>query len=283
MVGAYNATPQATTGKSPAELLHGKRMRTRLDVMGRQKLSGTDDGAVRRQVEERQLAQKRYADGRRAAADGQFRTGQWVKTRKPQPRKGENRYNEPVMIRRQLGTHTFETSDGRVWHQNQMVKGEPAPEGNQRTQQPTQSAAVYPILFGNISWQEEEEEEAESHENEKPEQEETHQDNGDHDTVVAPTPEAGSEPTDGENETSQMDISRQTNQTSYMDLDMSGVEALPEEETPEEWTTPGESRTATESNRQRKRTADEDKTPQIMLRKQPKRIIKKPRYLEDYV
>lgn len=32
MVGAYNATPQATTGRSPAELLHGRPMRTRLNV-----------------------------------------------------------------------------------------------------------------------------------------------------------------------------------------------------------------------------------------------------------
>lgn len=34
MVASYNATPQATTGKSPAELLHGRPMRTGLNVVG---------------------------------------------------------------------------------------------------------------------------------------------------------------------------------------------------------------------------------------------------------
>lgn len=32
MVGVYNATPHGTTGTSPSELLHGQRMRTRLEV-----------------------------------------------------------------------------------------------------------------------------------------------------------------------------------------------------------------------------------------------------------
>ena len=52
ILGAYNSTAQATTGRSPAELLHGRSMRTRLHVRG-QKVSpdsGRDKRAVTNQA-----------------------------------------------------------------------------------------------------------------------------------------------------------------------------------------------------------------------------------------
>ncbi|XP_003748685.2 uncharacterized protein K02A2.6-like, partial [Galendromus occidentalis] len=96
MIGAYNATPQATTGKSPAELLHGRRMRTRVDVIGRHMEREKSDQTLRKQVLEKQNNQKTYADNRRAAKEVSFGSGDWVRIRKATAAKGESKYTTPV-------------------------------------------------------------------------------------------------------------------------------------------------------------------------------------------
>ena len=73
MLGAYNATPQATTAFSPAELLHGRPMRTKLNVTGSKivtPISGLE--TIRERVAERQSYQKSYADSRRVAKEQNF-------------------------------------------------------------------------------------------------------------------------------------------------------------------------------------------------------------------
>lgn len=168
MVGTYNATTHATTGKSPAELLHGKRMRTKLDVAGHRTVS-TEPDPVRSRVEEKQRQQKRYADERRAASPCKFEPGEWVKIRKPQCRKGESKYSEPMRIQERRGQDAYQMTDGRVWHRNRMVKyaadthtkeaARPEPddypeETSHRRNQPEQA-----VMFGLDSFSEEEEDE----------------------------------------------------------------------------------------------------------------------------
>ncbi len=53
---AYRATPQSTTGVTPAELLQGRRLRTRLDML---------TPSLTRQVEQRQSQQKHAHDSNR--------------------------------------------------------------------------------------------------------------------------------------------------------------------------------------------------------------------------
>lgn len=64
---AYRITPQGTTGMSPAEMLLGKRSRTRLDLLK----PHTAD-----RVEANQLKQKEYHDSR--AKDLKFDVNQGV-------------------------------------------------------------------------------------------------------------------------------------------------------------------------------------------------------------
>ena len=157
MVAAYNATPQATTGKSPAELLHGRRMRTKLDVVGGPQAE-TDDADVRKRVEVRQEIQRAYADSRRAPKTAELQQGMRVQAKKPQWRKGESRYNPPIVIEKRLGRMTYKTSDGRIWHRNSLAECRlQSPTGHSRNV-PELERGSQPILtmfFGDKSFDEE--------------------------------------------------------------------------------------------------------------------------------
>ena len=58
MISMYNASPQSTTGISPSELLHGRRMRTKLDVQHVDLKERRVDNELREVVEDRQEKQK---------------------------------------------------------------------------------------------------------------------------------------------------------------------------------------------------------------------------------
>lgn len=84
----YRCTPHATTGLSPALLLHGRKPRHRLHVLG---LSYTEFlknpfeemQRLRERVQQRQDHSRRYTDGRRAARTPRFRVGDLVRVKKP--------------------------------------------------------------------------------------------------------------------------------------------------------------------------------------------------------
>ena len=122
MITTYNATPQATTGKSPAELLHGKRMRTKLDVVGKTAEEEEGDDQTRERVTRIQNKQKTYADERRAARTEEIQPGDWVRCRKPQARKGQSKYGQPVQVKEKIGANSYRTEDGRTWHRNSIVR-----------------------------------------------------------------------------------------------------------------------------------------------------------------
>ena len=102
MVRTYNARAQATTGKSPAELLHGRPMRTKLNAVGEPESEG-DDIETRRRVENKQIKQAVYADHRRAARREEVMAGEWVRVRKPQARKGEQKFGQPMQVTQRCG------------------------------------------------------------------------------------------------------------------------------------------------------------------------------------
>ena len=130
MLGAYNATPHATTGCSPAELLHGRKMRTKLDVTGSRivkPMSTMED--VRNHVEKRQNAQKTYADARNVAKELSFAPGQYARIRKPQALKGQPKFTEPMRILKRVGKASYKMEDGKIWHRNRMAAAKVDSEG----------------------------------------------------------------------------------------------------------------------------------------------------------
>ena len=93
MLGSYNTTPQATTGVSPAELLHGRQARTKLNIQEHPKLnqsvqfSKQQNQHLQARVKILQQRQKGYADKRRAARESQLKPNDMVRIRKPQVEK----------------------------------------------------------------------------------------------------------------------------------------------------------------------------------------------------
>ncbi|KAI4903715.1 hypothetical protein NFI96_030773, partial [Prochilodus magdalenae] len=74
----YRATPHSTSGVSPSELLHGRRMRTKLQVID-MPVPPTDKKAVRERVESKQQKMKAYTDQQRHAKSSNFRPGDKVR------------------------------------------------------------------------------------------------------------------------------------------------------------------------------------------------------------
>ena len=61
---AYRSTPQQTTGFSPSELLHGRKMRTKLDVQGRKpvKTEPNNSKVVKEKVKQKQRKAEEYSN-----------------------------------------------------------------------------------------------------------------------------------------------------------------------------------------------------------------------------
>lgn len=121
----YRSTPHGTTGVSPAELLHGRRLRTGLHAVNievtQELTSGSGD--LRQRVAERQRRQKAYADRTRHAKTPDFRIGEWVRYQiRPRPRKGRLRYSEPVQIVGRRGPNSFLLTGGALVHAERLTR-----------------------------------------------------------------------------------------------------------------------------------------------------------------
>ena len=79
-LAAYRATPHATTGASPAKLLYGRELRTKLPNLS----DMSDDQEVRDHDADRKGASKLYADRRRHATHSDLRPGEEVLVRTEQ-------------------------------------------------------------------------------------------------------------------------------------------------------------------------------------------------------
>ncbi|KAG1940258.1 retrotransposable element [Pimephales promelas] len=113
----YRATPHATTGVSPYELLYGRKMRTKLNILPLQGEGKCDLAAVRENVEKKQDKMKLYTDHRRGARNPLFGVGGKVRIRLPRATpKGHPRFSAPVRVEERVGTNTFLLSDGKKWN-----------------------------------------------------------------------------------------------------------------------------------------------------------------------
>ena len=109
----YRATPHATTGTSPFELLHGRKMRTKLSI---QPKVTPQDKQLRDRVQKKQLQMKTYADNRRHAKTPNLKPGSLVRVRNPlHVKKGHSKFSEPLSVTKQRGPHSYTLSDGKTW------------------------------------------------------------------------------------------------------------------------------------------------------------------------
>ena len=120
----YRATAHATTGVSPSVLLHGRHMRTKLNLVDKPLPEvNIDKCNVRKTVAARQQSYKKYCDDKRSVKMTNLDVGDWVKVKKPGiVPKGYSKYSEPMQIIRKLSERTFQTEDGKNWNVSRLCK-----------------------------------------------------------------------------------------------------------------------------------------------------------------
>ena len=94
----YRATRHATTHQTPAELLHGHTLHTKLHIGDRQiSVPAARLEDVRCCVEQKQDKSKRYTDKHRGAKPSTFQCGSFLRVWKPGlHQKGQNKYTQPL-------------------------------------------------------------------------------------------------------------------------------------------------------------------------------------------
>ncbi len=94
----YRATPHSATGLSPFELLHGKKMQTRLNVLP-PPTTRQDAPALLQRVSLKQKKMKAYTESRRVACTPDFKVGDWVRVCIPtHVPKGHPKFTNPRKI-----------------------------------------------------------------------------------------------------------------------------------------------------------------------------------------
>ncbi|KAF0296360.1 hypothetical protein FJT64_006184 [Amphibalanus amphitrite] len=122
---AYRSTVQATTGRTPAELLHGRPMRGKLsaavDVGGR---LPERPGELHSRVEKKQAYQKRYFDKTHRVKKPDFEIGDRVRHRlPPQSRKGRPRFSRVKKVLERRGPASYVLDDGTRVHADRLTSG----------------------------------------------------------------------------------------------------------------------------------------------------------------
>ncbi|KAL2080048.1 hypothetical protein ACEWY4_023841 [Coilia grayii] len=105
----YRATPHSTTQCSPAELLHGRPMRTKLHAAGRpftQQRALPKEEVISR-VEEKQSKSKAYTDHKRGAKHASFKCGSHVRVKQPGIlTKNQCKFTKPLRVVEKRGQYT---------------------------------------------------------------------------------------------------------------------------------------------------------------------------------
>ncbi len=111
----YRATPHATTGTSPFELLFGRKMRTKLSILTPCNMTPAKR-KLKTKVKKKQQKMKAYLDIKRKANIPKLKEGDCVRVRKPtHVKKGTSKFSDPMQIIRRRGKYSYELSDGRTW------------------------------------------------------------------------------------------------------------------------------------------------------------------------
>ncbi|XP_043245887.1 uncharacterized protein K02A2.6-like isoform X1 [Amphibalanus amphitrite] len=118
---SYRSTPHSTTGRSPAELLRGRQLRTKLHAAAERR--PVDDSTTRARVATQQEKQKKYFDLRYCARPRDYEVGEWVRFRLvPRPRKGRQAFSSPRMVMERRGRVSYKLSCGTLVHAERLTR-----------------------------------------------------------------------------------------------------------------------------------------------------------------
>ncbi len=103
----YCATPHAVTGVSPFELVHGRKMRTRLAVL-KPSPSAHEPAQFKQRVSAQQNAMKAHFDQKHRVRHYSFQKGDKVRIKKPvRVKKAHPKFTPPVEVMKRVGPYTY--------------------------------------------------------------------------------------------------------------------------------------------------------------------------------
>lgn len=119
-------TPHAATGVYPAYHLHGRRPRTRLDIVGLPSRRFFEDIAadlrkLSESSKQRQQQMKSYMHAKWSAQESKAKIVDYVKVKMSAPAKRFPVYSDPVKVVRRYSHDTFGLDDGRVWNGSRLT------------------------------------------------------------------------------------------------------------------------------------------------------------------
>ena len=116
----YRSTKHALTGKTPAELMLGRNVKTWIENLAPPKQNIQTPMAV--DIAEKQASIKAKVDEKRKAKQPKFKKGDLVRIKKPtQGHKLTSGISRPWMITRQVGSATYELENKTIWNANRLV------------------------------------------------------------------------------------------------------------------------------------------------------------------
>lgn len=130
----YRATPHATTGVSPFQLLHGRKMRTKLTVLPPSQNDDVPDSLIRRRVAQAQQKMKVYTDHKRGARMPVFQQGDRVRVKTPHHvPKAHPKLSKPQRIKKSVARGTYLLEDGKRWNARHLTRCYTEASGMQNT------------------------------------------------------------------------------------------------------------------------------------------------------
>uniref|UniRef100_A0A5S6QCG5 RNA-directed DNA polymerase n=1 Tax=Trichuris muris TaxID=70415 RepID=A0A5S6QCG5_TRIMR len=118
----YRATPHAVTGETPSTLLHGRKLKTKLDMTLDDLSLPKSDDLVRRKVERKQQYMAKYFERKKAIRDPNFKDGEMVRVRLPRKFGKQFAFSKPVPIVCRVKRGTYRLKDGRVYNASNLTR-----------------------------------------------------------------------------------------------------------------------------------------------------------------
>lgn len=131
----FHATPHATTSTSPYELLYGRKMRTRLDILP---IASMSNSSVHETVERKQAKMKQYTDIKRHARTPSLAQGERMRVRISRfVPKAHSRFSAPFTVEKRVSPNNFLLSDGKRWNVTHLACSHSAPLSGGQVDTPT--------------------------------------------------------------------------------------------------------------------------------------------------